>query len=79
MVSNPLKQLQFYTTCSQIALLHNLISQSEAIFKSGLSVIQDLPEQIDGKNVDELLQRTLKQLLAQMLVLPDDPNIDEYL
>jgi len=36
-----------------VALLHNLISQAEAIFKSGIQTLVELPELIDGKNVDE--------------------------
>ena len=57
-------------------MLHNLISQAEAIFKSGLNVLSELPEFIDGKNTDEQTQKLLKSMVAEMLVLPDDPNQD---
>lgn len=56
MILNQITQVKFYLLCSQVALLHNLISQSDAIFKSGLQVMKELPEQIDQKNTDEQLE-----------------------
>ncbi|KAL4504159.1 hypothetical protein ABPG72_020997 [Tetrahymena utriculariae] len=76
MIDSPLLQFKYYYMNSSIALLHNLISQAESSFKTALSILVDLPEQINGKNVDELVIRDLSSMISFMVVLPDNPESD---
>ncbi|KRX02875.1 hypothetical protein PPERSA_04078 [Pseudocohnilembus persalinus] len=76
MVKDIYSQVQFYNLCTQVALVHNLISQADSMFKTSLTLLAELPESIDGKNIDEKLAPLMKNMVGLMIILPDDPEMD---
>lgn len=76
MIENPIKQLNLFLISSEVSLINNLISQAEAIFKSAISTLAEMPEQLNGKNSDEQCYTTWKSMISFLIVLPDDPEAD---
>lgn len=69
-------QLRLYLAVSQSALMHNMISQSEGIFKTAIVSVSELPEVFEGRQSDALFQGFLKNLISFMIVLPENPEND---
>lgn len=42
-------QLRLYLLTCQAALMHNMISQAESIFKTSITLISEMPESLEGK------------------------------
>ncbi|KAK6187960.1 hypothetical protein SNE40_005876 [Patella caerulea] len=71
-------QLQLYLLSGQVALLNQCFSQGDAFFKASISLIPDLPKQmeIDGKTraTEPLLIDYILNFISTILIIPDNPE-----
>ncbi|ESO85799.1 hypothetical protein LOTGIDRAFT_195736 [Lottia gigantea] len=71
-------QLQLYLISGQVALLNQCYSQGDAFFKAAISLIPDLPKQmeIDGKTraTEPILIDYILNFISTILTIPDNPE-----
>ncbi|EGR27329.1 hypothetical protein IMG5_197970 [Ichthyophthirius multifiliis] len=75
MIEDNFLQFKLYVQNSQVALLHNLISQSESAFKTALQILSEIPEQQQTISED-LLKNFLSNMVSFLIVLPENPEND---
>jgi len=71
-------RLQLYLLTAQVALSNQCLGQVDACLKDALSLVAEVPTQleVDGKmkSSDQFLVSYLSQLLSTLLVVPDSPE-----
>ncbi|XP_052791278.1 VPS35 endosomal protein-sorting factor-like [Mya arenaria] len=71
-------QMQLYLLSGQVALLNQCYSQGDAFFKATISLIPELPRQIDldGKtrSSEPFLVDFISNFVSTLLVVPDNPD-----
>lgn len=71
-------RLELYLTSGQVALLNQCLGQADACFKAAISLIPEVPKNIelDGKHksTEPFLLSLLNNFLSTLLVVPDHPE-----
>jgi len=52
----------------------NLLSQSEAVVKTTIETLLELPETHNGRPIDEVITPYILDLISFIIIVPDDPS-----
>eukprot|EP00828_Plagiopyla_frontata_P009321 TRINITY_DN1479_c0_g1_i13.p1 TRINITY_DN1479_c0_g1~~TRINITY_DN1479_c0_g1_i13.p1 ORF type:complete len:644 (-),score=111.04 TRINITY_DN1479_c0_g1_i13:135-2066(-) len=75
-IQDPFLQLKCYSLTSTVALLHNMISQSESLFKLAVQVLSEIINPLNEENANLVANNILKNLIGVLFVLPENPESD---
>ncbi|CAD8189870.1 unnamed protein product [Paramecium octaurelia] len=73
-IDNPISRLRKYIQVAQVGLSLNLLSQSEAVIKTTIENLLELPETFNGRPIDEIVVPYILDLISFIIVVPDDPS-----
>ncbi|CAD8106301.1 unnamed protein product [Paramecium sonneborni] len=73
-IDNPISKLRKYLQVAQVGLSLNLLSQSEAVIKTAIETLLELPDTHNGRPIDEVALPYILDLISFIILVPDDPS-----